>query len=224
MSRRLVELDRHVPIEIDWNAGRPGRGDAAQMKALCGDFGFHSLAKKLEPFCRAAQVRLRPPVSRPTGHAVVADAGSSTASAAPHRDGRGLSRHRHAREVRKIPSELSQQPAFSFDTETTSVRPRHAELVGMSFCWAAGVAYYLPVRAPAGEAHLDAGATLDALRPVLENPEIKKVGQNLKYDMVVLRSAGVELPGRRVRHDGRQLPAGCRRAQPQPRRACARDI
>ena len=49
----------------------------------------------------------------------------------------------------------------------------------MSFCWAAGVAYYLPVRAPAGEAHLDAGETLAALRGVLENPDIKKVGQNL---------------------------------------------
>ncbi len=51
----------------------------------------------------------------------------------------------------------------------------------------------MPVRAPAGEPQLDPQATLEALRPVLENPAIDKVGQNLKYDMVVLRAAGVEM-------------------------------
>ncbi len=193
MSRRLVELDRHVPIEIDWNAGRPGRGNIAQMKALCGDFGFHSLATKLSLF------------AAPAGQGRCSPAGTSRASTAngnahPKRRPRpAMAVEYHAidtpEKFANFLRELEAQPAFSFDTETTSVRPRHAELVGMSFCWAAGVAYYLPVRAPAGEAHLGAAATLDALRPVLENPEIKKVGQNLKYDMVVLRSAGVELQG-----------------------------
>ena len=48
---------------------------------------------------------------------------------------------------------------------------------------------------PAGEPCLDPNKTLEALRPILENPAIEKIGQNLKYDMIVLRSAGVELAG-----------------------------
>jgi DNA polymerase-1 len=54
MSRRLVELDRHVPIDVDWSAGRPGRGNTAQMAELCADFGFHSLATKLRIFAAPA--------------------------------------------------------------------------------------------------------------------------------------------------------------------------
>src|SRR5690606_13176339 len=69
------------------------------------------------------------------------------------------------------------------------------EIVGYSFAWKPGKAYYVPVRAPQGEPQLDPQATLAALREVLEDPQIKKIGQNLKYDMVVLRSAGVEVQG-----------------------------
>ena len=68
-------------------------------------------------------------------------------------------------------------------------------MVGCSFCWQAGEAYYLPLRAPAGEPQLDPRAALDALREVLENPAVKKVGQNLKYDMIVLQSAGIKMAG-----------------------------
>ena len=58
-----------------------------------------------------------------------------------------------------------------------------------------GTPCIVPVRAPAGDPRLDAAAALDALRPVLENEQIEKVGQNLKYDMIVLRGAGVSLRG-----------------------------
>ncbi len=175
LSRRLVELDRHVPVNVDWGAGRPGRGDARQMTAPCAEFGFHSLATKLGIFAAT------PPAATPLQAAPAAAVEYHTIDTAD----------KFARFLRQ----LGEQPEFSFDTETTSVRPRHAELVGMSFSWAPGTGYYLPVRAPAGEAHLDATTALAALRGLLEDPAIKKVGQNLKYDMVVLRSAGVELRG-----------------------------
>ena len=81
------------------------------------------------------------------------------------------------------------------DTETTSVWPRWAEIVGISAAWNDHEGWYLPLRALPGENHLDAQPTLDALRPILENPSIEKVGQNLKYDMIVLRAAGVALAG-----------------------------
>ena len=73
--------------------------------------------------------------------------------------------------------------------------PRWAEIVGYSFAYEPGEAYYVPVRGPEGETVLDPAATLAVLKPVLENPNIAKIGQNLKYDAIVLRNVGVELAG-----------------------------
>src|SRR5262249_39696506 len=87
------------------------------------------------------------------------------------------------------------QTVISFDIQATHVWPRWAQIVGYSFAWQEGVAFYVPVQGPAGELVLDAGETVAALRGGLENADIRKVGQKLKYDMIVLRSAGVELAG-----------------------------
>src|SRR5262249_32484987 len=90
---------------------------------------------------------------------------------------------------------LGRQPKFCLDTETTSLDPLRADLVGLSFCWQAGEAYYLPVRGPEGARGLDPEATLSALRPLLADPRTEKVGQNAKYDILALARAGVELGG-----------------------------
>jgi len=90
--------------------------------------------------------------------------------------------------------QLRQQGRFAFDTETTSVDAMNAELVGMSFCWKAGEAYYLAVRG-IGEHLLDCGRTLERLRPILEDEKIRKVGQNAKYDITVVNRHGVPVRG-----------------------------
>jgi DNA polymerase-1 len=100
-----------------------------------------------------------------------------------------------AEDLIRLVGVLEKQNLLSVDTETTSIHPRFAEIVGYSLAWGAGQACYIPVRAPAGEPQLDAAAVADALRPVLENPAIAKIGQNLKYDVVVLRNIGIELRG-----------------------------
>jgi DNA polymerase-1 len=96
---------------------------------------------------------------------------------------------------------LSKAPRFAFDTETTSLRYMAADLVGVSFAVAAGEAAYVPfghdyVGAPE---QLDRETVLEALRPLLEDPAVEKIGQNLKYDMSVLARAGITLRG--VRFD-----------------------
>ena len=92
-------------------------------------------------------------------------------------------------------SNLKQQPRISLDTETTDVNPRLAELVGISLAYESGEAFYIPVAGPPGETVIESRLALDLLRPILEDPAIEKIGQNLKYDMVVLRSAGVNVAG-----------------------------
>lgn len=90
---------------------------------------------------------------------------------------------------------LRKQKRFSIDTETTHVWPRWAELVGISFAWEGNRGWYLPMRAPEGEARLDSSEALGLLRPILEDSDVVKIGQNLKFDRIVLRCAGVELRG-----------------------------
>jgi DNA polymerase-1 len=96
---------------------------------------------------------------------------------------------------------LEQAPLFAFDTETTSLRYMEAELVGMSFCIEPGTAWYLPLghRYVGVGSQLPFDATLARLRPLLESADRPKVGQNLKYDMSVLRGHDIELRG--VQHD-----------------------
>jgi len=81
---------------------------------------------------------------------------------------------------------------FAFDTETTSLDPLVARLVGMSFCWGDDGAVYVPIGHVEGP---NCPGALEALGPVLADPAIKKTGQNLKYDLSVLRSAGLTLSG-----------------------------
>ncbi|MGL4517352.1 MAG: DNA polymerase I [Shewanella sp.] len=92
---------------------------------------------------------------------------------------------------------LQQAPLMAVDTETTSLDYMVAELVGLSFAVEAGKAAYLPlahdyVGAPP---QLDKHAALAQLRPILEDANIKKVGQNLKYDISILANAGIHLRG-----------------------------
>ena len=93
--------------------------------------------------------------------------------------------------MQKLVLELGQQSEFCFDTETTHVEPTQAELVGMSFAYQPGVAYYVPV--PEGKEN--AQAIVEIFRGVLENDNILKIAQNLKYDAIVFKWYGVEIRG-----------------------------
>ncbi|MBN4052801.1 DNA polymerase I, partial [Roseiflexus sp. AH-315-K22] len=86
-------------------------------------------------------------------------------------------------------------PVVAVDTETTGLRPLECKLCGLSFAVQAGAAWYVPVRSPEPESHLDEKTVLDALRDMLEDESIPKVGHNLKYDLLVLRNHNVELRG-----------------------------
>ena len=81
---------------------------------------------------------------------------------------------------------------FSLDTETTGTDPIRAELVGMSFSFKENQAFYVPVPANRDEAQ----KIVNKFKPVFENEKSVKVGQNIKYDMLVLSNYGVEIRGR----------------------------
>lgn len=98
-------------------------------------------------------------------------------------------------------AKLASAPLICVDSETTSLDPMTAKIVGLSFSVEAGSGAYLPLKHDYFDApvQLDFAATLAKIKPILENPAIKKVGQNLKYDQHVLANHGIALHG--IAHD-----------------------
>ena len=170
LSRDLVRLDDHVPVEIDWDAGRLNGSDRTRVLELFQRFGFRNLAEKLD----SLQPEPTPEVPAVQPDYRLVDTPEALAD---------------------FLEKLGRQTAFTLDLETTHLWPRFAQIVGLSFAFEENEAWYLPIRAPQGERHLDPQTTLDALRPLLEDPNKQKTGQNLKYDMLVLRTQGIDLAG-----------------------------
>ena len=91
-----------------------------------------------------------------------------------------------------LAEKLLVQKFFSLDTETTGIDPITAELVGMSFSFAENQAFYVPVPANREEAL----TIVNIFKPAFENPDSLKIGQNIKYDLIMLANYGVTLKGK----------------------------
>ncbi|MEX0882825.1 MAG: DNA polymerase I [Cyclobacteriaceae bacterium] len=94
--------------------------------------------------------------------------------------------------IKELVRYLLQQEEICFDTETTSINPNVAELVGISFAYIPGEAYYIPLISADRET---IQKVLKILQPVFEAEHIVKIGQNVKYDMLVLKNYGMEVRG-----------------------------
>ena len=102
---------------------------------------------------------------------------------------------RTIRDLDALIAELSAAGIFAFDTETTGLKPLRTHLCGLSFCTRPGTAYYVPVRSPSPSQHLDPATVLAALSPIMTNPAKSKCGHNVKFDLLVLRHAGLVVGG-----------------------------
>jgi len=94
--------------------------------------------------------------------------------------------------VRQLASRLASVTSFCFDTETTGLDPLDAELVGIAFSWSAGEASYVAF----GTDRVEVKSWLQELVPVFQDPSIEKIGQNLKYDLHVLKNYEIEVRGK----------------------------
>ncbi|MCL2347306.1 MAG: DNA polymerase I [Planctomycetaceae bacterium] len=219
MCRKLVTLCKDVPMEIDWASGHVGGFDGECLKAMCRRFNFRSLLSKIDQLVQMFGTR-----KIETSHfddatfvnAPLADASdekqgtlfdtldetdeppvhSASTVAATYRlinDKRSFDEFFTA--FGKHVDHRNSNACFSFDLETTSLSVVDAQIVGMSFCWQNDVSWYLAFRAPLGEPTLSCDETLAILKPFLENPAIGKIGQNIKFDMLILRKFGVRPAG-----------------------------
>ena len=86
---------------------------------------------------------------------------------------------------------LEEKTIISVDTETSSLNPLETDLIGISFSYAPNKACYIPIAHR--EKGLKKGIVLKKIKPLLEDPSIKKVGQNIKFDFIVLKQNGIEI-------------------------------
>ena len=165
LSRRLVSIDTHAPVELDLEALRVGDADRPAALALFTELEFTSLLKDVSPDATNARADYKAVLERAELEALIGEI-------------------RRARRV-------------CVDLETDSVDPLRAHIVGIALATAPHRARYVPVghRYLGAPAQIPLKEALDALRGVLEDPRIAKVGQNIKYEILCLRQHGVRLRG-----------------------------
>jgi len=98
-------------------------------------------------------------------------------------------------EFEKLLTDLERARFLSVDLETTSPNPIEASIVGISFCYNAGSAFYIPLMHEENTNQLRFDYVLESLKPILENEKIKKIGQNIKYEIIVFSKYGIDLSG-----------------------------
>ncbi len=185
LSKELVTIDCDVPLNIDYNALAVKEFDKEKLTGIFTELGFNRLL---------TQLGLTGDSSCAMRDAYVVQQNRNT-----QYDIRNT-RHDYKlidsqEKFEKFVTELKEQKIFAIDTETTSIQPMRAELVSINFSWKERTGFYLPVRAPMGSKHLDINAVRRELAPILADENVKKVGQNIKYDTLVLQNAGMPLKG-----------------------------
>ena len=96
------------------------------------------------------------------------------------------------KDLDKLVDTLNKKSIISVDTETSSLNPQEAQLIGLSVSYDPNVSFYMPV-AHKNIENLEISLVLKKLKRILEDPSIRKVGQNIKYDYIVLKKYGIEL-------------------------------
>ena len=209
-SKFLATIKTDVPIELDMDALVREEPDADALRRIFDELEFRSLIDRV----------LGKPTSTPLSGTALAGPLFAQAEETPRTaptqgdlfaifPGEGTDNGKDSNldtletiqvdyqlveneaEIRQLVQKLLTSEILSIDTETTSTEPMEAELVGASFSDAENRAWYVPIPADRNQAL----ATVNLLRPLYENEHSLKVGQNIKYDMIVLKNYGIHVAG-----------------------------
>ncbi|MFA7351057.1 MAG: DNA polymerase I [Methylotenera sp.] len=213
-ARELITIRCDVGIQENLADLAPQAIDKARLAELFDRFEFRSWRRELENMPDG----VKPSVSTSASRADLfnTNTNANTTFSAPFDQAQESSVEGHAYQANTSRNyetiltnnqldawlaKISVTDLVCFDTETTSLDPMLAKIVGMSFSVEPGSAAYLPLKHDYFDApdQLDFSQTLAKVKPILENENIKKVGQNLKYDQHVLANHDIALHG--IAHD-----------------------
>lgn len=199
LSRQLVLLRDDVPVVPNWEAWKLAPIDTVRAAAFFREMGFRSLTRQVEEMAPLAAPIKSATASLPRQGDLFAQVEDTPAEPETTLPSPWDYSHYHVvttnEELKRCLEELSRQPRFAIDLETTSLNQETCQIVGISLCWKDGESWYLPLLAPQGDARLDSATTLQQLKPILENPQHGKVNQNIKFDWRVLAAQGIEMRG-----------------------------
>ena len=196
LSKDLATIRLDVPVEVEIDQFERKELDQDKLKALFEELEFRTIAQRiLQSNAGATQTQ---PSNQPQQTSLF---GFDEQVSAPVvvQELKDIEKTEHfylmvdtAEKRKELLAGLTSVDEFCFDTETMSKDANNADLVGMSFCWSAGEAYYVPLP----ENRDECLAILAEFKPVFENTAIGKVGQNLKYDMLVLKWYDIQVAGK----------------------------
>ncbi len=192
LSRELVTIQLDVPVSLDVESAAVGKPDNETLRRVLTQLEFHALAKRY----------VDGPEEVDTGPASRVDGGAT----APGTADLSVTVVDTAEALEALAKTLRSAALVSLDTETSSLEPHDADLIGLSFAIEPNAAWYLPfghrprggeLAAPAPVTNLPAltDPACASIVALLIDPAVKKAGHNIKYDWQVLRRAGVELAG-----------------------------
>lgn len=192
MSKFLATIRTDVPIDLDLDSMRLGEPDEQKLREIFNELEFKTLADKIlnksKNNKKSVKQQLDLFAENPTDEPESSENASfETLQTTPHE----YYLIENEANARKILDFFLTKEILSLDTETTSTNPIDAELVGLSFSVEEKKAFYVAVPDNREEAQ----KIVNIFKPLYENPEILKIGQNLKYDLEVLHNYGVSLAG-----------------------------
>lgn len=200
ISKKLATIILDVPVDLDEEALCVGPPNKEVLESLFSELEFRTLGKRVfgESFTTTENNSKGNPGQMDLFSAPIIDTNTAIEEEQPALPSKTIENTDHAYSLVESPAaqqELAQllaaQKSFCFDTESTSLNPLTAEFVGLSFSFEKGKAYYVPTP-------VDRAGVLEVLanfKTVFENPAIEKVGQNLKYDILMLAGYGISVKG-----------------------------
>ena len=165
VSRELATLDTQAPVPWGMEGLKPGDPDSQKLHGIFKEMGFSRLLKDF--------------------------------TAEPERREEDYRLILEKETFGKLLEDLKRAGAFALDLESTSLEPMRAEIVGISFSYQPHQAFYIPVGHSYSGApdQLEKDEVLNALKPLLRDPAIRKYGQNIKYDYILLAKEGIRIRG-----------------------------
>ena len=190
MSKFLATIRTDVPVELNLDALKLKEPDMKRLTEIFTELEFKSLldkfVKKPQQPQKTVNAQLDLFAENPTNHSVDAEFSKyESLKTTPHE----YQLIETEEDARKLFDLFITKKILSIDTETTSVNPIDAELVGLSFAAEEGKAFYVAIPAEREKAE----RIVNIFKPLYESTEILKIGQNIKYDMEVLMNYGVRL-------------------------------
>jgi len=197
-SKKLVTIEQFVPVEFDESALIKEVPDADKLKVLFDELEFKTVAAKiLADIDKSEKPREKQALTIAQKDSMQGSLfGEESASAPPVMASIENITHNYIilekeSDLNAFVNQVSRLKEFSFDSETTSINALDAEIVALAFSWSkgSGCLIHFP------DSQAETKAILEILRPVFENPDILKIGQNMKFDIQVLANYGIEVRG-----------------------------